>query len=253
MSVTHRVSTPKARPHVTEGPSFSHGQQTPAGLTGAERDVAKRVAARIVAAARGERVLQLGCGNSLLTAELAAHFPKLEVVEDSAGLAQQARSIIRQAERVYYGSYLTYQPKASYDVIVIAWMLERIGDPNGLLARAREWLAPGGQIYLVVPNSESLHRRIGARMGLLERPDLLGRSDLAAGHVRVYTWDTLSEVIFAAGLRVINMEGLLLRPLPNALMEGWPTDLRSAFFDLSYCAPRLCSEILAVCGHPESA
>jgi len=98
-----------------------------------------------------------------------------------------------------------------------------------------------------------LVRTIGARMGLLDRPDRLGRSDLAAGHVRVYTWDTLSEVIFAAGLRVVSMEGLLLRPLPNALMESWPTDLRSAFFDLSYCAPRLCSEILAVCGHPESA
>ena len=146
-----------------------------------------------------------------------------------------------------------FQPKCRYHAIVMSWILEHVADPRDLLTRARDWLAPQGEIHLVVPNAESLHRRVGLAMGLLPRLNHLNESDIAIGHRRVYTWQTLSDHIAAAGLRLVEMQGLLLKPLPNALMESYPPDLRAAFFELSSLAPRLCSEIYAVCHHPNHA
>jgi len=220
---------------------------------GLNREIIKRAAAHIVSRAHGKRALELGSANGVMTEELAARFPHLDVVEAAPRYAQHARGLLPPRGRVYHCLFEEFQPKCRYHTIVMSWILEHVADPRDLLTRARDWLAPRGEIHLVVPNAESLHRRVGLAMGLLPRLNHLNESDIAIGHRRVYTWQTLSDHIAAAGLRLVEMQGLLLKPLPNALMESYPPDLRAAFFELSSLAPRLCSEIYAVCHHPNHA
>lgn len=220
---------------------------------GLNREIIKQAAAYIVSRAHGKRALELGSANGVMTQELAARFPHLDVVEAAPRYVQHARGLLPPRGRVYQCLFEEFQPKCRYHAIVMSWILEHVADPRDLLTRARDWLAPQGEIHLVVPNAESLHRRVGLAMGLLPRLNHLNESDIAIGHRRVYTWQTLSDHIAAAGLRLVEMQGLLLKPLPNALMESYPPDLRAAFFELSSLAPRLCSEIYAVCHHPNHA
>ncbi len=218
---------------------------------GLNYELIKHAARCITARARGHRALELGCASGVMTEELAARFPQLDVVEAAASYAQRARALLPEAGRVYQCLFEEFRPRHDYDVVVMTWVLEHVLDPRGLLARARGWMAPGSEIFIVVPNAESLHRRVGLHMGLLAGLNELNDSDLAIGHRRVYTWDTLSEDIAAAGLDLVTMEGIMLKPLSSAQMEAWPSDLPAAFFALAPLAPRLCSEIFAVCRNPD--
>ena len=226
---------------------------------GLNRELVRHAVKRILATTSGCRALELGCASGVMTEELARRFPHLDVVEGAERYARQARAILgghergSQRGRVHHCLFEEFDPTESYDLIVMAWILEHVADPGDLVRRAGEWLAAGGEVHIVVPNAESLHRRVGLAMGLLPRLDHLNESDLAIGHRRVYTWQTLSDHIAAAGLHLVEMQGLLLKPLPNALMESYPPDLRAAFFELSSLAPRLCSEIYAICHQPNHA
>lgn len=214
-------------------------------------EMARFAAARILARAKGTRALELGCANGVITEELARRFGHLDVVEGAERYARAARAIVGFRGRVHRCLFEELEATERYDVIVMSWVLEHVAEPRDLLARAREWLLPTGQVHIVAPNAESLHRRVGLEMGLLGRLDELNESDLAIGHRRVYTWGRLAGDIEAAGLRLVSMEGILLKPLPSALMESWGRELRAAFFELGRLAPRLCSEIYAVCGRPD--
>ncbi|UCC68332.1 MAG: class I SAM-dependent methyltransferase [Armatimonadota bacterium] len=223
---------------------------------GLNREIVKRAAKRVLAGAGGRRALELGCANGVMTEELSRRFPHLDVVDGAERYVREARAIVsgRPSEecrqQVHHCLFENFEPHARYDVIVMAYVLEHVADPKGLMKRARGWLVSGGEIHLVVPNAASLHRRVGLSMGLLHHLRELNETDLAVGHRRVYTWERLAQDIEAAGLRLVSMDGILLKPLPSVLMEVWPQDLRNAFFELAPLAPRLCSEIHAVCCHP---
>jgi len=218
--------------------------------SGLGRQLVRSAAARILARAGGRRALELGCANGLMTRELVKRFSHLDVVEGAESYAEQARSLVPSEGEVYHCLFEEFEPSSRYDVIVMAWVLEHVADPRALLARAGGWLCPEGTMHIVVPNAGSLHRRAGLKMGMLDRLDELNESDLAIGHRRVYTWERLGDDIAAAGLHLVEMEGILLKPLPNAMVESWHQELRAAFFELAALAPRLCSEIYAVCRHP---
>ncbi|MCJ7822287.1 MAG: class I SAM-dependent methyltransferase [Armatimonadetes bacterium] len=224
---------------------------------GLNRELVRRAVRRILTTASGCRALELGCASGVMTEELARRFAHLDVVEGAERYARHARAILdgyergNQRGRVHHCLFEEFDPAERYDLIVMAWILEHVADPGDLVRRAAEWLVPGGEIHIVVPNAESLHRRVGVCMGLLGRLDELNQSDLAMSHRRVYTWDRLAEDITAAGLRLTTMDGILLKPLPSALMDAYPQELRDAFFELAPLSPRLCSEIYAVCSHPD--
>jgi len=217
---------------------------------GLNRDLVRHAAGLIVAGARGSRALELGCANGVMTQELAPRFERLDVVEAIGRYADYARRFVPRGGQVYQCLFEEFRPSIHYDVIVMAWILEHVADPQGLLARARNWLGSEGRIHIVVPNAESLHRQVGMAMGLIGRLTELNPADSAIGHRRVYSWDTLAADIAGADLKLATMEGILLKPLSNTLMETWPRDLRAAFFQLSSLVPRLCSEIYAVCELP---
>jgi 2-polyprenyl-3-methyl-5-hydroxy-6-metoxy-1,4-benzoquinol methylase len=214
---------------------------------GLNRELVKWAAKRIVRRASGTRVLELGCASGMMTEELARRFGRLDVVEGAVRYASRARELVPPEGRVHHCLFEEFYPSEEYDLIVMAWVLEHVADARVLLSRAGRWLSPGGEIHVVVPNAESLHRRTGLQMGMLDRLEDLNEPDLAIGHRRVYTWQALTADIEAAGLRLANMEGILLKPLPSEMMETLPYGLRAAFFELASLAPRLCSEIYAVC------
>ena len=48
----------------------------------------------------------------------------------------------------------------------------------------------------------------------------LGQGDLALGHVRTYSVQTLSQELEAAGYQVVRKEGIFLKPLTTAQLQS---------------------------------
>jgi SAM-dependent methyltransferase len=249
MSVSPRTAAPEPWFARTERARLKAVAQWHDSRRGLNRELAKWMAARIIARAGGTRCLEMGCANAVMTEELSLRFSTLDVVDGAATYVHQARAVLGGRGKAYQCLFEEFDPTDCYDAVVMAWVLEHVADPQAVLARARHWLAPHGTIHLVVPNAESLHRRVGLHMGLLHHLTELNESDRAIGHRRVYTWDRLADDIAAAELRLVTMEGVLLKSLPSTLMESWPREVRAAFFELAPLAPRLCSEIYAICTH----
>ena len=56
------------------------------------------------------------------------------------------------------GFFETFEHPARFDIIEAGFILEHVDDPAVVLKRLHQFLAPGGRIFIAVPNARSLHR-----------------------------------------------------------------------------------------------
>lgn len=199
---------------------------------------------RTVAALHGaQRVLELGFGTGQTAADLLARGIGYEVVEGSARLCAIARE--RHPDlTVHEAMFEQFTPPAPYDAVLALHVAEHVDDPVALFRRAADWLAPGGALIVVVPNAESLHRRLAVRMGVQDALDTLSERDHLVGHQRVYTLAGLAADLAGAGLRVEEEFGYQLKTVPNSMMADYPPELSEALVTISEeLPPRILANI----------
>ena len=179
-----------------------------------------------------KRVLEMGYGTGLVTGELLARGIPIEVVEGSPKLVAVARE--EHADLVVHEAlFEAFVPAEPFDVVLAMHIAEHVDEPVELFKTVRSWLRPGGAIIVVVPNAESLHRRLAVRMGLQARLDDLSPRDHLVGHQRVYDLTGLTADLAAAGFAANAEFGYQLKVVPNAMMADWPQALLAALVDIS--------------------
>jgi SAM-dependent methyltransferase len=193
----------------------------------------------------GRRVLELGCATGELTSLLAPLTSEYHVVEGSERNITRARARVPEA-RFIHALWEEFAPQDTFSDIVLFNALEHVAEPVLLLTRVRTWLAGDGRVHVVVPNAHSLHRLVGVEMGLQEDPEALTEGDLAQGHVRNYTTETLLRDLGASGLRPLHREGIFLKVLPNREMLGWSTERIEAMHRLARRFPEHAAELYVV-------
>jgi SAM-dependent methyltransferase len=180
------------------------------------------------------RVLEMGFGTGLVTGELLARGVPIEVLEGSPKLCRVARERHGAAGLVVHeGLFEQFAPVEPYEAVLAMHIAEHVDDPVSLFAMVREWIAPAGAIVVVVPNAESLHRRLAVRMGLQGRLDDLSPRDELVGHQRVYDLERLRADLAAAGFEPREEFGYQLKTVPNAMMADWPHGLLAALVEIS--------------------
>lgn len=110
----------------------------------------------------GRRVLDLGCWVGFLLAEARDRGWTVTGVEPSAFAAAYARDTfgLDVLEQDLLGADL---PVGAYDAIVLGDVIEHLTDPLAALEHIAALLAPGGVLYLTVPDSGSRLARIMGR------------------------------------------------------------------------------------------
>jgi 2-polyprenyl-3-methyl-5-hydroxy-6-metoxy-1,4-benzoquinol methylase len=151
-------------------------------------------------AARGKRILDVGCAAGELGAALKrAGASQVVGIEAAAQAAAQARD---KLDRVIIGdAQSTDLPleQASFDYVIFADILEHLVDPWSALASLTRYLQDDGRVVASIPNARFyavIARLIFNRWGYRES-GILDRT-----HLRFFTWPTIKAMFEGAGLHI---------------------------------------------------
>lgn len=168
-------------------------------------------------------VLDLGCASGGLLALLRPHAGHLAGLEPSASAAQAAA---RVADVVVRGALedpdLPFAP-ATFDLVVLADVLEHLVDPAAALRRAAGWARPGGAILVSVPNVAHWQARLTLARGRWPA-ERSGTFD--ATHLRWFTRDSLVALLAEVGLVDVSV-GAIVPALRNHLALGGRLERRA--------------------------
>lgn len=191
------------------GQEFNHF----ADHTGGFVEHLRRAAALIAEGSTGS-LLEFGCGSGVMTASFAEHFSSVVVVDGSESYLARTRDGIRDLSKVELVHCLFDEFDAGerrFDNVVIAHVLEHVDDPEALLQFAIKLLGPGGTIHMVIPNAESLHRRMGKAMGVVGDLTELNDSQRGRGYKRLYRISDAEALLDKVGIRVVSKQGVYAR------------------------------------------
>ncbi|HET7712027.1 MAG TPA: class I SAM-dependent methyltransferase [Thermoanaerobaculia bacterium] len=163
-------------------------------------------------APRGGVLLDLGASGGELGNAIRSHFSRTIGFEYEVACIGNLRTrfdqvLIADLEK------LKRLPQGA-NAIVIADVLEHLRDPPALLRLAREALAPGGRLFISVPNIANITVRLGLLFGVFEYRD---RGILDSTHLRFYTLRTIRRDVEGAGFRILAIRG---SSIPLRLIVG---------------------------------
>ncbi len=171
---------------------------------------------RILRLEKGGSLLELGVGHGYSSVRLSQHFSRHLVVEGSTRIIERFRARHPgghpELQQVLFEDFFTEE---RFNAIVMGFVLEHVDDPLAILQEYRRFLKDDGTIFVAVPNGASLPRRIGMAAGMIGSLTELGDGDRALGHKRVFTLETLRELIASAGLQELAIEGLFLKTMTS--------------------------------------
>ena len=192
-------------------------------------------------------ILELGIGHGYTTPLFNDFFDRHVVIDGSPVVIEQFRKNYQLESLEIVESYFeTFDTHEAFDVVLMGFVLEHVDDPELLLNRYRQFLKPGGRLFVAVPNAKSMNRRLGLAMGKIDDIYSLNENDLALGHQRQYCLHTLRETLERADYDCVWEEGIYLKPLPLGYMQQMPEfdENLQAMLKVGVDFPELCVGLL---------
>jgi SAM-dependent methyltransferase len=163
------------------------------------RDLAELVARFIPSA--NSRVLEIGCASGgLLKALHDLGFHQLQGCDPSPGCVRSTREL--------YGIpafactvFTVPSPPEPYDFLVLTGVMEHIPDVDGAIRGFRRLLAPGGRVYLEVPDASRYQARLDAPF-----------QEFSVEHINFFSKTSLVNLMCTRGFRALEA-GHVIRPL----------------------------------------
>jgi 2-polyprenyl-3-methyl-5-hydroxy-6-metoxy-1,4-benzoquinol methylase len=198
--------------------------------------------------------LELGSFKGDFTRRLLPHFDDITCVEASDQAIKSAGKQFGDKVKFVNSRFEAVSLPGTYDNVVLTHVLEHTDDPVAVLARInREWLSPGGRLFLVCPNANAPSRQIAVAMGLISHNSAVTPDEATHGHRITYSLDTLERDAVAAGLQVAFRSGIFFKALANF---QWDRLLKTDIVSKEYLEgcykvgqryPDLCSSIFLMC------
>lgn len=147
-----------------------------------------------------KRVLDLGCSTGRLAEAIKENDNAIYGVELNPHNAELARRI---CEEVFVGSIENISQfsleKNSFDVILLADVLEHIPHPEDVLITLKDYLKDDGCILVSLPNVAHLYVRAKLLFGVFdyEPSGILDRT-----HLKFFTYKTARDLLISCGYRI---------------------------------------------------
>ena len=151
---------------------------------------------------RRGRLLEVGSGYGFLLDYFRKDGWEVQGVEPNEGLNRHAR---RALDLEVFSGILpeATDPDASFDVVLMAHVIEHVPDPRDTLTDIYRLLKPGGMLVMETPRYDTLMFRLFGRRE---------RSVSCSGHIYFFTSKTLREIAEKAGF-TIDREDMVGRSL----------------------------------------
>jgi glycosyltransferase involved in cell wall biosynthesis len=165
---------------------------------------------------QGKKVLNVGCGEGELDAELVAqqqsHITGIDILQEPRN---------RHVMEAYYwadldqglGPVLDSVRGQNFDRVLFLDILEHLRRPETLLRECRESLAPHGEVVVSVPNIANITIRLSLLLGQWNYTE---RGILDRTHVRFFTRRTARRLVESQGYRIVQ-EKMTVMPLELVL------------------------------------
>ncbi|HEU5162185.1 MAG TPA: class I SAM-dependent methyltransferase [Thermoanaerobaculia bacterium] len=164
---------------------------------------------------KGGRFVDLGAFGGEVGGAVRSHFGTTTAVERDP---DQMATLAARYDRVVIADLEQIENlPGPLDAVLLADVLEHLRAPEELLSLAAKRLAPGGRIFISIPNVANLAIRLQLLLGRFEYQD---RGILDRTHVRFYTRKTARRLIESAGLTVLH-EAATPVPIREAF-PAWP-------------------------------
>lgn len=202
---------------------------------------------RILDYVRGGSLLELGLGHGYTAALFSERFSRHVVLDGSLAVIEQFQTKFPECRAEVVHTYFEeFSTTERFDVIVMGFVLEHVEDPLALLQKYREFLKPDGQLFIAVPNAETLNKRVGLAAGLLDDLYRLSDGDRALGHLRLFTVESLKRLIMEAHYSLVRLEGIFLKPLTTKQLLQLELDeqVLEGFLQVGIDYPELCVGLL---------
>ena len=181
--------------------------------------------------ARGKSLLDIACGDGLMTESFAKHFQRVVGVDASGKHLAAAHERVSQAE--FHECLIEeFDIKERFDSVFMLDLLEHVVDPIVVLKKAANFMTDDGILVVHVPNAYAINRRLAVLMGTLESCEELSPFDLQiAGHRRAYSMETLRIDMEQAGLRILHTGGIFYKILSTPQMDWF---LKNGLWDAGH-------------------
>lgn len=214
------------------------------------REYPKRIVELVGGAENAKQMslLELGVGHGYSTNTFAEYFVDHTVIDADKELIEKFKKTYPGLDIYFENTYFeSFQTELKYDIIVMGFILEHVDDPIAVMKKYISCLKENGRMFLAVPNAESLHRRFAHLAGLLPDMRALSETDIRFGHQRYYTADSLKEDIRSAGLELIRMEGIWMKPFTTSQIVSLQLDsvIIEGMCKAAYDYPELSCGLLA--------
>ncbi|WP_321491625.1 glycosyltransferase [uncultured Desulfobacter sp.] len=170
---------------------------------------------------KGAMVLELGCATGYMTKvmkeRLDCRVTCVEIDEKAAEIALPfcENMIVGDVESLNLQSGL---PESSYDIILMADVLEHLKDAQGLLVRLREILAPGGFLLISIPNG--VHGSVALEF-LDGKADYRDTGLLDNTHLHFFDKQSFAQTLDAAGYLISHLDRVIVHPKDTELKTLW--------------------------------
>jgi SAM-dependent methyltransferase len=194
-------------------------------------------------------LLELGLGHGYSTPLFSRTLARHVVLEGSPAVIAKFRKKSPGCRAEIIETYFeTFESIERFDAIVMGFVLEHVDNPAEILAHFRQFLTPNGNLFVAVPNAESMNRRLGHLAGLLPDMYALSENDVLLGHKRFYNVGSLKIELQTAGYDVQRIEGIYLKPVTTRQLVSLDLDANviDALCKLGVDYPELSCGILAL-------
>jgi 2-polyprenyl-3-methyl-5-hydroxy-6-metoxy-1,4-benzoquinol methylase len=155
---------------------------------------------------RAHRVVDIGCGNGALCRELASRGYEVIGCEPSFESLQLAQCAAPQL--VFHEVGVDDDPSPigneSFDVAIATEVIEHLVKPRNLPHFARQLLRPGGHLIISTPYHGYLKNLV---LALSNKWDAHVNPFWDGGHIKFWSYKTLSQLLNESGFRIVRFIG----------------------------------------------
>lgn len=150
-----------------------------------------------------KKVLDVGCATGLVAQRLKENHCEVTGIEIDPEQADVARDACQE---ILVGDIeamdLALAP-SSFDVLLMADVLEHLKDPLGTLRRLSRFLSEDGFLLVVLPNIAHLYFRLKLLIGQFDYQE---RGTLDKSHLRFFTLKTAKKLVVDAGFEIESID-----------------------------------------------